>query len=208
MFRHVLVLRYNGRRAAYGALAPSASKQVVTGAQMLLGALAHYYVDGRVPEKINDSARGFFIEDLSRIDGCRAAEFEIYVTANSMWDSDRVSFSQLVEATYRAWKRGEPLERLPIARRQAVLAVSENLNEAVFAEEGPDREQRRKLYDRISDAMWFITAPLGSSASVLEIFLDDKLIDQHTERQRTDELIVDALIAMGVRSKPISPKFQ
>ena len=66
MARHILKLRYDGLLASRNELAPSASKQVVQGAQMFLGAHAHYYLTGIVPERINDKGPGYEITDLAR----------------------------------------------------------------------------------------------------------------------------------------------
>jgi hypothetical protein len=49
MTRHIPKLHYEGLLVARHELATSTSKQVVQGAQMFLGAHAHYYLSGTVP---------------------------------------------------------------------------------------------------------------------------------------------------------------
>jgi hypothetical protein len=75
MARHILKLHYDGlRAAARNELAPSASAQVVPGARLLLGAHAHVYLTGVVPERINDKGPGYEIGDLGRREGSWVAD--------------------------------------------------------------------------------------------------------------------------------------
>ena len=67
MKKHLLSLRYDGLDAAtHHGIGTAGSKQVIGGAQILLGAHAHYYAGGKVPERVDDRGEGFEILDVGR----------------------------------------------------------------------------------------------------------------------------------------------
>ena len=103
MARHILKLRYDGLLASRNELAPSASKQVVQGAQVFLGAHAHYYMTGVVPDRINDKGPGYEITDLARRAGSWRADFAISLCADGMWEAMKLDFALFLYESYRAW---------------------------------------------------------------------------------------------------------
>lgn len=170
---------------------------------MFLGAHAHYYLEGRIPEKINDHSRSFEIEDLARERKCWIADFAVNIFANAVWDAAQFGFGVFVWESYRAWTEGRLFEPPPFERREPLLSIPGGTNEQIFDPQTWDIQQRRRLNQRISDAMPLLTAPNGTSSSQLEIIMDGQLLDRIDDRLKTDELITDALIAMGARRKTL-----
>ncbi len=71
MTKHILSLRYDGLDAAsHHGIGTAGSKQVIGGAQILLGAHAHYYAGGKVPDRVDDRGAGF--KNFSTSDAARA----------------------------------------------------------------------------------------------------------------------------------------
>ena len=162
MARHILKLRYDGLLASRNELAPSASKQVVQGAQMLLGAHAHYYLTGIVPERINDKGPGYEITDLARRADSWRADFAISLCADGMWEAMKLDFGLFVYESYRAWAEGRVYEDPPF-ESSAPYAGSYD---------GSRQQQRLRLSRRVGQAIALVTAPNGTSAEVLEMSID------------------------------------
>lgn len=191
MARHFLTLRFSGLLASHNELATSASKRVVEGAQMFLGAHAHYYLTGKVPQRINDKAPGYEITDLARNAESWEAEFAINLFAEPGRDVDKYAFPVLIDDSYRAWANGRVYEDPPSLYRDpyfGTCAVS------VDPPYDPDRRrQQEQLYHRVGRAVAHMTVALGTSASVLELAIDGHMfagIDQRvpfiTEEEVTE----------------------
>jgi hypothetical protein len=194
MERHVLTLRYDGLDATYyGGIGTSGSKQVVAGAQMLLGAHAHYYQSAAVPDRINDSAPGFVIRDLGRRHGSLVAEFLIVLMGDSVWDAKRYGFAAFVVESYAAAKAGALFDDPPFDHRQASLGRHDGGNDPVFDVAGERLAQRRRLYQRVRQAREHISAPIRVTASLVEMSLDGYALDSIRSRLPTEEDINEGL---------------
>ena len=194
MERHVLTLRYDGLDASYyGGIGTSGSKQVIAGAQTLLGAHAHYYLSGAIPERINDNAPGFVIRDLGRKRGSLIAEFLVVLMTPAVWDADRYSYSTFVLNSYAAAKDGRLFDDPPFDRLQPSLGTFDGGNEPVFDLAGAREVQQRRLYHRVRQSRVQISAPMRVTASVVELSLDGYHLDTITRRAHTDEDINEAL---------------
>lgn len=188
MERHVLTLRYDGLDAAYyGGIGTSGSKQAVAGAQILLGAHAHYYQSAVVPDRINDSAPGFVIRDLGRKRGSLIAEFLLVLIAESVWDATRYDFTSFVLDSYAATKDGRLFDGPPFDYRQSTLGRADGGNEPVFDLAGESLAQRRRLLQRIRQAREHISAPIRVTASLVEVSLDGYCLDRVRSRLPTEE---------------------
>lgn len=194
MERHVLTLRYDGLDAAYyGGIGTSGSKQVVAGAQMLLGAHAHYYLSGFIPERINDNAPGFVIRDLGRKRGSLIAEFLVVLMTPAVWDAAKFSFSAFVLDSYAAAKDGRLFDDPPFDRLQASLATYDGGNEPVFDLAGAREAQQRRLYHRVRQSRAQISAPIRVTASTVELSLDGFHLDTITRRVPSEDDINEGL---------------
>lgn len=188
MERHVLTLKYDGLDAAYyGGIGTGGSKQVVAGAQILLGAHAHYYQSATVPDRINDSAPGFVIRDLGRKRGSLIAEFLVVLMADAVWDAARYSFTSFVLESYAAAKDGRLFDGPPFDHRPATLARTDGGNEPVFDLAGESLAQRRRLLQRVRQAREHISAPIRVTASLVEMSLDGYRLDSVRSRLPSEE---------------------
>jgi hypothetical protein len=173
MARHFFRLRYDGLLASRSELAPSASKQVVEGAQMFLGAHAHYFLTGRLPERINDKGPGYEITDLARQANSWEANFAIHLLAEGVWDAARYAFPMLIYDSFRAWSQGRVYEDPPIQYRDPYLGACSMPNEPSF---DPERwYQQERLHRRVGRALAHMSAGIGSSALALELTIDDHM---------------------------------
>ena len=94
MTKHILSLRYDGLDAAtHHGIGTAGSKQVIGGAQILLGAHAHYYSGGKVPDRVDDRGAGFKILDVGRRQG--SVIFDIALPASTTGESCATLFSTL-----------------------------------------------------------------------------------------------------------------
>jgi hypothetical protein len=194
MERHVLTLKYDGLDAAYyGGIGTSGSKQVVAGAQMLLGAHAHYYLSGFIPERINDNAPGFVIRDLGRKRGSLIAEFLVVLMTPAVWDAARYSYSAFVVDSYTAAKDGRLFDDPPFDRLQASLATYDGGNEPVFDLAGAREVQQRRLYHRVRQSRALFSAPIRVTASVVELSLDGFHLDTMMRRVPSEDDITEGL---------------
>jgi hypothetical protein len=173
MARHFFNLRYDGLLAAHNELASSASKQAVEGAQMFLGAHAHYYLAGRVPQRINDRAPGYEITDLARRAGSWEADFAINIFAEGVWDIVKYAFPSLIYDSYRAWVQGRVYEDPPFERRDPYLGSEVEPSAPSLDPVATRRLQQERLSRRVGRAIAHMTAGIGTSASVLEMTIDD-----------------------------------
>jgi hypothetical protein len=173
MARHFFNLRYDGLLAAYNELATSASKQAVEGAQMLLGAHAHYYLTGRVPQRIYDKGPGYEITDLARRAGSWEADFSVNLFSEGVWDAGKYAFPSLIYDSYRAWVYGRVYDDPPFERRQPYLGAHGGANEPSFDPVATRRQQQERLSRRVGRAIAHMTAGIGTSASMLEMTIDD-----------------------------------
>ena len=194
MTRHVLNLRYDGLRATRGELRTGVSKQVVQGAQMFLGAHGHYFLTGQVPDRIADKAPGFEIVDLARERGSWEAEFAIDLQANGIWEQMKFGFGLFLYQSYRAWAEGLPFEEPAMQRREPAFAAEDGAGRPAFAHLSAHQYQQERLASRIGQAVVLMTAPLGTSASTLEMSLDGRLFAVWDRRYFTEDDITDAVM--------------
>ncbi len=202
MQRHILRLRYDGLRAETGELAPSASKQVIAGAQMFLGAHAHYFTEARIPDRILDRTHSYEIGDLARRRGSWEADFALNILANGVWDVVKFGFGLFVLQSYKAWSEGRLFEDPPYERIEPILEMRGSQNWQFIDLEAERFEQRRRLFARVSDAMALITAPNGSSSTYVEIFLDDQQLGT-IERRVFAEADITAAVHSLVASRRV-----
>lgn len=186
MKKHLLSLRYDGLDAAtHHGIGTAGSKQVISGAQILLGAHAHYYAGGKVPERVDDRGEGFKILDTGhRHDSALAFDFALLITAQPIWDvaEERYGFDTFLTQSYAAHRAGRPFEEPPYERRQ--LGPPAHASSASGLDQDYARDyERRRLLQRTQQAVSFISAPLGITASVLEVSIDGKRIDSMQARQ-------------------------
>lgn len=188
MERHILSLRYDGLDAATeNGIGTAGSKQVIAGAQMFLGAHAHYYLGATVPDKINDHAPGYFIRDLGRRQGSLIAEFLVGLATCATWEVAKYAYNTFTLESYAAAKAGRLIEEPPFERRQPSLRGYGGMNEPVFDTTAAREYQRRRLYQRTRQSMAYMTAPLGITASVVELSLDGYHFDTLSGRQASGE---------------------
>jgi hypothetical protein len=194
MERHVLTLRYDGLDASYyGGIGTSGSKQVVAGAQMFLGAHAHYYLSGAIPERINDNAPGFVVRDLSRKRGSLIAEFLVVLLGPAIWNAATYSYVAFVRDSYAAVKHGRLFDDPPFDHLQPSLATFDGGNHPLFDLAAAREMQQRRLYQRVRQSRTQISAPIRVTATVVELSMDGYHLDTITHRAHTDEDINEGL---------------
>lgn len=189
MARHIFNLRYSGLMASHNELASSASKQVIEGAQMFLGAHVHYYLTGTVPQRIYDKAPGYEITNLARKAGAWEADFVVNIFSEDEGDADKYAFPVLIYDSYRAWAEGRVYEDPPAVYRDPYLGACSVTVEPPY---DPDhRRQQEHLYLRVGRSVAHMTAALGTSASVLELSIDEHMfavIDRRVPVVTEDEV--------------------
>lgn len=191
MVRHILKLRYDGLLASQHELAPSASRQVVPGAQEFLGAHAHYYLSGRVPDRIYEKGPGYEITDLGRHTGSWEAEFAINFLANGVWRVVEIGFGVFLCESYRAWSEGRLYEDPTFERREPFFVRSDGGNEPFLDDFAERRHQQVRLSRRVGHSTAHLSAGIGNSASVLEMSIDDYMfavIDRRIPFYTEDEV--------------------
>ena len=182
MTKHILSLRYDGLDAAtHHGIGTAGSKQVIGGAQILLGAHAHYYSGGKVPDRVDDRGEGFKISRRRTPPGLshlrhRAAD-------HGAGDLGRRRHALRIRAVpggiYTAHRAGKLFKEPPHRRREVGPGNNSPLPDLDYARE----HERRRLLQRMQQAVSFISAPLGITASVLEVSIDGKRIDTIRARQ-------------------------
>lgn len=185
MNKHILSLRYDGLDAATNhGIGTAGSKQVIGGAQILLGAHAHYFAGGKVPERVDDRGDGFKILDIGRRDGSVIFDIALLMAAEPIWDVGQsgYGFTHFLAESYAACRAGRLFEEPPYERRQVGRAGAANNPATVDAGYAQDYE-RRRLLQRTQQAVSFISAPLGITASTLEVSIDGTRIDSMRARQ-------------------------
>lgn len=183
MKKHLLSLRYDGLDAAtHHGIGTAGSKQVISGAQMLLGAHAHYYGGGKVPERVDDRGEGFKILDTGRRqENALVFDIALLITAQPIWDVAGTSygFDAFLAESYAAHRAGRPFEEPPYERRQVAPTGTQQPHDADYARD----YERRRLLQRTQQAVSFMSAPLGITASTLEVSIDGMRIDTMQARQ-------------------------
>ncbi len=185
MKKHLLSLRYDGLDAAkHQGIGTAGSKQVIGGAQILLGAHAHYYAGGKVPERVDDRGEGFKILDVGRRQGSIIFDIALMLSANAIWDvaNAEYGFDRFLADSYAAYRSGRPFQRPPYELRQLSVDVPGSkspLHDLNYARE----YERRRLLQRTQQAVSFISAPLGITASEVEVSIDGNRVDVMRARQ-------------------------
>ena len=176
MARHILKLHYDGLRATRNELAPSASKQVVQGAQLLLGAHAHFYLNGVVPDRVNDRAPGYEISDLGRHAGSWVADFVINLLSEETSHFIHFAFDFYLLAYMQQWHAGSECKEGPeYVRREPHFGSYGGVNEPFIDAAAEHQHQLRRLSRRTGHAVSSLTAPNGTSSSVLEMSIDGRV---------------------------------
>lgn len=186
MKKHLLSLRYDGLDAArHHGIGTAGSKQVIGGAQMLLGAHVHYYIGGKVPERVDDRGEGFKILDVGRRpDGSIVFDIALMITADAIWDAPdgHYGFDRFLTDSYAAYRAGRLFEEPPYERRQPgpdAPGGKYPVQDPAFARD----YERRRLLQRTQQAVSFMSAPLGITALVAEVSIDGNHIDTMRARQ-------------------------
>lgn len=185
MKKHLLSLRYDGLDAAkHHGIGTAGSKQVIGGAQILLGAHAHYYSGGKVPDRVDDHGEGFKILDVGRRQGSIVFDIALMITTNAIWDvaNAHYGFDRFLADSYAAYRAGQLFEEPPYERRQMSLATPAS-NSPVLDLAYAREYERRRLLQRTQQAVSFMSAPLGITASVVEVSIDGNHIDTMRARQ-------------------------
>lgn len=186
MKKHILSLRFDGLDAArHHGIGTAGSKQVVGGAQILLGAHARYYTGAKVPDRVDDRGEGFKILDVGRREDGVVFDFALVVTAEAIWERAGApyGFERFVADSYAAYRAGKIVEESPFERR--MLSHTTGSKHAASAHDPAfvrDYE-RRRLQQRTQQAVSFISAPLGITASVVEMSIDGNHLDTIRARQ-------------------------
>jgi hypothetical protein len=201
MQRHLLSLRYDGLRATEGELGTSVSKQVIQGAQIFLGAHAHYYLSGAVPDRINDRTTGFEITQASRAKGSHVADFLINFVSNGAYDLAKFGFELFVLHSLMAWHNKELVSHPHLERIEPYFEVPHS-NRPFIDEEAERHGQRVRLYRRVGQAMAYMTAPIGSSASTMDLSFDGKPIQTYGRRFYSEEEVVEAVLQLRDKLAP------
>ncbi len=204
MERHILRLRYDGLSAERGEIGTSASKQIISGSQMLLGANAHYFLNHQVPHRINDRGVGYEIMDYGRQRGSYIADFVIAIAASGVYDVLRYNFGSFFQDSYTAWAEGRIFENPPYERLEPYFEVR-GANAPFVDDYDNNHRQRVRLSNRIGKAMSQITAPNGVFSSVLEMSFDGQLFATLTRRFYDEDDIADA-VRMFRDSKTRNPR--
>lgn len=189
--RHILKLRYDGLLASRHELATSASKQAIQGGQEFLGAHAHYYLTGTIPDRIYDKGPAYEITDLGHRPGSWEAELAINIFAEGIWDVLKFGFAVLVYDSYRAWAGGYVFEDPLFARRAPHFGGHGAADEPLVDPESARRLQQLRLYRRVGRSVAHMTAGMGTSASVLELSIDEHMfaiIDRRVPLWSDDEV--------------------
>lgn len=182
MKKHILSLRYDGLDAAtHHGIGTAGSKQVIGGAQVLLGAHAHYYAGGKVPDRVDDRGDGFKILDVGRQQGSVVFDIALLITAKAIWDvaETQYGFDRFLAESYAAHRSAKLFKEPPYERRDARSTANSPLPDLDYARE----YERRRLLQRTQQAVGFISAPLGITASVVEVSIDGYRIDTLHARQ-------------------------
>jgi hypothetical protein len=170
------MLHYDGlRAAATNELAPSASAQVVPGARLLLGAHAHFYLNGVVPDRINDKGPGYEIGDLGRREGSWVADFVINLLSNETSHLIHLAFEVYMLGYMQHWKDGREFDPA-FERREPYFGSYGGVNEPFIDAVAEREHQLRRLNRRTGHAVSNLTAAIGTSASVLEMSIDGRVI--------------------------------
>jgi hypothetical protein len=98
-----------------------------------------------------------------------------------MWDvaETHYGFDRFLAESYAAHRAGRLFNEPPHQRRAGAPAGNAPLPDLEYARE----YERRRLLQRTQQAVGFISAPLGITASVVEVSIDGKRIDTMRARQ-------------------------
>lgn len=192
MSKHILRLRYDGLSAEHGEVGTSASKQIVTGAQMFLGAHAHYYLTEHVPDRINDRSPHYEIAHLARERGSHIADFVVNLLSNGIYDAAKLGFGAFLLESYRAWSEKRLYEDPPYERLEPYFDARPS-NAPFIDTVEENRRQRERLGQRVGKSMSHMTVPNGTYSSKLEMSIDGVLFATVTRRFFDEEDIAEAV---------------
>jgi hypothetical protein len=183
MESHLLSLRYDGLDAGvFNGIGTAGSKQVIAGAQVLLGAHGHFFTEGAVPDRILDRTTQFVIRDMGRRRGSWIADISISIIGAALWDMTKFNFTNFVYESYSAAKEGRLFEEPPYERRRRQLGTRGE-SDPIFDWRMTFEYERRRLFMRTKHAVTLLSAPLGITASTVEIAMDGYHFDTLMARQ-------------------------
>lgn len=211
---HTLRLVYDGLDAANHKMPTSLEKQITAGAQEFLGSHAYYFTEGRIPANVNDQSRYFHVHDLRQRDGSWEAIFAIDVAslANEFLKTyareltkeiavdaalaTRLGFLYLIHRSYRAWRERRPLTDSVFDRIEPVLVDVHGNGAPIYDPAIECERQRRLLFQRTNSSMAKITAPIGRSATQVDLWFDDQKLDHVQRRFFLEEEIAAAVLSL------------
>lgn len=223
MALHALRLVYDGLDATHHKMPTSLEKQITAGAQEFLGAHAYFFTEGRIPTHVNDQSDYFHIHDMRQRDGSWEATFSIDVaTVASQFVKDyvqaltkdlaveaalatKIGFYYLVKHSYKSWQKRRPLTDTVFDRIEPVLMASQGNGQPVFDLTIENERQRRLLFKRTDASMAKITAPIGRSATHVDISFDDQKLDQIHRKFVSEDEITAALLPLRQQWKAKLP---
>ena len=143
---------------------------------------------------MDDHAAGFQILDKGRRQGSIIYDFAVAISASGIWDLMKAyyGFDSFLAQSYVAYRAGRLFDEPPYSRTQLSLAAPGGNSTLLDASYVYDR---RRLLQRTRLAMSAITAPLGITASVVEVSIDGNHLDNITSRLASGENIDEWLQA-------------
>lgn len=226
MASHTLRLVYDGLEATHHKMPTGLEKQITAGAQEFLGAHAYFFTEGRIPANVNDHSRYFHVHDFRQRDGSWEAIFAIDV-ANVATDfvkeyvreltksaavdaalATKLGFLYLVHRSYKAWQERRPLTDPVFDRVEPVLVEVQGNRAPVYGPAIECERQRRLLFDRTNSSMSKMTAPIGRSATHVDVWFDNEKLDHVQRRFVSEEEITAAVQVIRDRMAIETPPYR
>jgi hypothetical protein len=214
MGSHTLRLTYEGLLAADHKMPTSLQKKITAGAQEFLGSHAYFFTEGRIPTNVNDRSQYFHIHDLRQRDGSWEAIFTIdlanvatefvkeYVrelTKNLAVEAalaTKIGFLYLIHRSYKAWQERRPLTDTVFDRIEPVLVETQGNGSPLYDLAIECERQRRILFDRTDSSMSKISAPIGRTATHVDVWFDEQKLDHIQRRFIAEEEITAVVLSM------------
>ena len=196
-----------GKLADLGKLDSGDIPDVTMGVKRLLATQSHFYTEGTTPRNSETNTRFF------RMTGGAPGRapnwfFESAITleGSEAFDVRKYTFADHFRAAITAFRDGTPLEVPPgFVVLQPVLTIPSKQNSSICEGDTALKSELKRLSERTSQAMDFITRPLDGSASSIEMFFDDALIHNFDRRSRDWEIsaYVRRIRAHGISSSEV-----
>ena len=135
----------------------------------------------RCPSASTIAAQASRFLDVGRRQGSVIFDIALLITAKAIWDvaETHYGFERFLAESYAAHRAGKLFKEPPHRRREAGPGSNSALPDLDYARE----HERRRLLQRMQQAVSFISAPLGITASVVDVSIDGKHIDTMRARQ-------------------------